>query len=540
MPRTQRNLIAGVLAAVVVLVAGTFVWARSILATDSVRTAIAAQLSTAIGQPVAIGGIGATIFPRVTVTLEQVAIGQPPRIRVSALHVGASVGALLSRRIEHGSLRLTGARIELPLPPLGTSSAGDAPAAAAESGAPVEIVSIDEIVLSDVEIVSGGRTLRGDIDAVLEGQGVTLRKIELSAGDTSISASGRITDLSTSTGELHITAGALNVDRLLAFAADFAGGAGTAATSQPAVRPAGGARRAAMNIAVSLDAERASMGGLTIDKLTGRARITPDSVVVDPIAFGLFGGRYEGTLAATLSQRSMPSTQSNVAGAAFNVNTASSFRWNATLTGVDVAAATAFAGSPDTVSGRLSGTIDLTGGGADTATAIKSARGTARIDIVDGVVRKLGLVRSVVIATSMREGASRQAASGGSTDEPFTRLGATLTIGNGTASTEDLRFESKDLLLNAAGNVRLDGTAVILAGKIQLSDELSKQAGSDLKRYTAEQGRVTLPATITGPADNLSVRIDVADLARRAIINRANEEAQKRLKGGLGGLIRRP
>ena len=128
---------------------------------------------------------------------------------------------------------------------------------------------------------------------------------------------------------------------------------------------------------------------------------------------------------------------------------------------------------------------------------------------------------------------------GGSTDEPFTRLGATLRVADGSASTDDLRFESKDLLLNAAGNVRADATSVNLAGKVQLSDELSKQAGSDLTRYTQDQGRVTLPATITGPANNLSVRIDVAEMAKRAITNRATEEAQKRLKG-LGGLIRRP
>jgi hypothetical protein len=89
--------------------------------------------------------------------------------------------------------------------------------------------------------------------------------------------------------------------------------------------------------------------------------------------------------------------------------------------------------------------------------------------------------------------------------------------------------------------VRLDATNVDLAGRIQLTDELSKQAGSDLTRYTAEQGRVTLPTTITGPADNLSVRIDVADVAKRAITNRATEEVQKQLKkSGLGGLLRRP
>jgi uncharacterized protein involved in outer membrane biogenesis len=520
-----KKVVAAVAAVIVIAVIGAIVWAQSILATDTVRTAIAGQVAKAIGQPVAIGGIGASIFPRVTINLDQVTVGEPARIQVATIHVGTNFGALLSRRIEHGALRLSGAKIEMPLPSFG----GGSPGSAAESdgasggGAPVEIVSIDEIVLDDVEIVSGGRTLRGDIEASIEGETLVLRSVELAADDTSISATGRVANLSAPTGELKIKAGALNVDRLLAFAGDFAGGSGTsspAAAGKPAARTSA-SPASALNITVSLDADRASMGGLTIDKLTGTAKLNGDTVRLEPLAFGLFGGRYEGTLAANLGAR--PPT----------------FRWNATLTGVDVAAATAFAGSPDVVSGRLSGKIDLTGSGADAATAMKTARGTARIDVVDGIVKKLGLVRGVVIATSMRQGATKQAMAGGSTDEPFTRLGGTFRIADSSASTDDLRFESKDLLLDAAGNVRADTTVVNLAGKVQLSDELSKQAGSDLTRYTQDQGRVTLPATITGPASSLSVRIDVADMAKRAITNRATEEAQKRLKG-LGGLIRRP
>lgn len=517
-----KKILAAAAAFIVLIGIGAAVWARSILATDTVRSAIASQVSRAIGQPVTIGGIGASVFPRVTVDLEQVTIGQPPRIQIETLHIATNFRALLSRRIEHGTLRLSKARIELPLPAFGSGPASD-PEADAAAGAAIEIASIDDIELRDVELVSGTRTLRGDIDASIEGQGIVLRSIELAADDTSIAASGRITDMSAPAGELTIKAGSLNLDNLIAFASDFASGAGVKHTSQAGAHQPGPDRAAAspgtMNIAVTLEAPRATMGGLTIDKLSGRATLRADSLAVDPVSFGLFGGRYEGTLSVNLSGKTP------------------AFRWNAALSSIDVAAASAFAGTPGVVTGRLSGKIDLSGSGADAGTAIKTARGTARVDVVDGIVKKLGLIRNVVIATSGREGATT---SGGSTDEPFTRLGATLRIGNGLASTDDLKFESTNLVLTAAGNVRLDATAVDLAGKVQLSDELSKQAGSDLTRYTAEQGRVTLPATITGPADNLSVKIDVADVAKRAITNRANEEAQKQLKKGLDGLLRRP
>jgi uncharacterized protein involved in outer membrane biogenesis len=272
-----------------------------------------------------------------------------------------------------------------------------------------------------------------------------------------------------------------------------------------------------MNIAVSLDADRASMGTLSLEKLSGRARVTPDAITLDPIGFGLFGGNYKGAMVLTLGKTT-------------------DFRLNAALSDIDMAAATKFAGSPDAITGRLSGTIDLSGRGIAADTAVKTARGTARVDITNGTVKRLGLVRTVIVATSGRAD-SVPARAGGSSDEPFARLSATVAVANGSATTQDLRFESTDLLLSAAGVVRLDGGAIDLAGKVQLSDKLSQQAGRDLVRNTQEQGRVTLPATITGSADNPQVRIDVASVAKRAIVNRATEEAQKGIKKGLGRLF---
>src|SRR5262249_51359867 len=155
-----KKILIGIAVLMLVAAAALWFWARSILATDTVRMALASQVSKAIGQPVTINNIGATIYPRVTVDLGGVEIGNPARIKVKSLKLGTDLRALLSRQIAHATVRLDGARIELPLPPFGTS---EAPSSASEPhSAPVEIVSIDEIVLRGVEIVSGGHTLRGD------------------------------------------------------------------------------------------------------------------------------------------------------------------------------------------------------------------------------------------------------------------------------------------------------------------------------------------------------------------------------------------
>jgi uncharacterized protein involved in outer membrane biogenesis len=517
----KKSLIAVALI-FVVCIGGAVVWVRSVLANDGVRTAVAAQLSKSLGQPVTIGSIGATIYPRVTVNLGEVGIGQPAKITIRTLRVGTDFGALLSRRIEHATMNLSGARIELPLPDFAVaSSAPSAPSdAKPASSPPVEIVSIDEVVLSDVEIVSGGRTLKGSIDVVPQGKGVAVRRISLGADSATIDITGQISDLAGPSGELTVKAGALNFDQLLAFVSDFAGGAGTsAAPAQGEATSPAPASSSGMNLVIAVDADKATMGGLTIDKLSGKARLTADNLRLEPASFGLFGGKYEGTLALSLGRTP-------------------DFQLKAKLSGVDMAAATAFAGSPNTVTGRLSGTVDLAGRGMDAPAVLKTARGSARVDITDGTVKNLGLIQTVVVATSGRADASGKMG-GGSRDEPFTRMGATLSIAGGSASTQDLKFESKDIMLSAAGGLKLDGSALNFQGQVQLSDELSKQAGRDLVRYTQDQGRVTLPATITGSADDPQIRIDVASMAKRAITNRATEEAQKAIKKSLGGFLQK-
>jgi uncharacterized protein involved in outer membrane biogenesis len=498
----------------VLVIAAGFFWARSILATDTVRTALAAQISAAIGQPTTIRSISAGIYPRVTVILEGVAIGQPPRIQADTLRLGTDFRALLSRRIVHGSVRLDKARVELPLPPLGPQTTS--PTGTTSSGWPVEIVSIDDVLLTDVQVVSGGRTLRGDIEAVPHGNAWTLRKVSLKAEDTNINATGEITDLAGPVGAIDLKAGSLNFDRLLTFLAEFSSGFGApgrAGSRQPA-----GSAGKAMDVTLSLSADRATMGTLALERLTGKARVTREGVSVDPVEFGLFSGQYKGSLTVSLADALI-------------------LRLRAGLSNIDVAAATAFAGSPGTITGRLSGRVDLTGSGTDLSKIVDGIRGTARVDIKDGSVKNLGLVRTVVVATSMRSDAQPLPARSPN-DEHFSQLGATLAIAGGSARTNDLLFESPDVTLKAAGSVQLNGSAIDLKGNVQLSEALSQQAGRDLYRYTQEEGRVTLPATVTGSAQSPAVRIDLGAAATRAMKNKLNEEATKAINKALGNFFK--
>ena len=96
---------------------------------------------------------------------------------------------------------------------------------------------------------------------------------------------------------------------------------------------------------------------------------------------------------------------------------------------------------------------------------------------------------------------------------------------------------SEACLVLASGEPRsLHGRAVDLEGRVQLSEALSARAGRDLVRYTAEDGRVTLPVTVRGAPGQLQVGIDVAETLRRGITNRAIEGVRDAIRKGIGNL----
>ena len=260
----MKRLILLAVGLVVLAAAGLALLARFVFTGPNVRAAVAAQVSAALGQPVTIGGIGASVYPRVTMDLTDVAIGQPARIHLASLHVGTGLRALISRRIEHADVRIEGARLSLPLPTLG-GNATPAPSAGA-ARPPVEIVSIDEIVLRSVEVESGGRRLYGDIELVPHGAGVQIRRMDLAADTTSVRATGDLTSLAPMTGTLDLAAGSLDIDHLITFVNVF-----TAAWVAPAD---GGAAPAS--------APASPVGRLTVSVKVGKATTGPSSCPTSP------------------------------------------------------------------------------------------------------------------------------------------------------------------------------------------------------------------------------------------------------------------
>jgi AsmA protein len=316
-----------------------------------------------------------------------------------------------------------------------------------------------------------------------------------------------MTSLAGPIGQITARASTLDLSALMA----FAGGLGRAAAAGPS-RAAAPPSASPLNLTVAFDADQASVAGLQLAHLTSRGRLTADRITLDPIAFDLFKGRVTGALTLTPAS----------AGPGVEIQ--------ATIARADMGALMAFVGKPGAITGALGGSLTLSGQDLSSSDALQAIHGTATFTVTAGTVKNLGLVRAVVVATSMRAGSNR-GLGGARPNEPFSRLGATLAIAKGVARTSDLQFTSPDVLLSAGGTLKLDGSAVDLSGRLQLSQALSKQAGRDLYRYTQQNGRVTLPVSLTGPLDDLQTHVDLSGAVQRAITNKAGEAIRKGLQG---------
>jgi uncharacterized protein involved in outer membrane biogenesis len=228
-----------------------------------------------------------------------------------------------------------------------------------------------------------------------------------------------------------------------------------------------------------------------------------------PLSVELFGGRYEGTITARL-------------GAQLSATLVSK------IDDLDVAQLATFGGAADTITGRMSGAGTFNGSGADFAELLRHARGAGTATIVNGTIRRLHLVRTVILFFG------RPAPDAGEGTDRFDRLDVGFSLADRVLRAQSFSFHSTDADMTGTGTLNLDSDAVSGRVDVTLSEALSAQAGTDLARYTREGNRVVLPAAIGGTLEMPRLTIDVGAAAKRGIRN----EAGRRIKGLLDGLIR--
>jgi uncharacterized protein involved in outer membrane biogenesis len=494
--RRILTLTAAVVVLLIVIAAGVAYW---FFGRDGFRRALEAQATSRLGHPVRIASARAQFFPRLAIQLGGIRVGEPAQLTLDDVELSSDLRPLFSGRIENADVRIADSHIDMPLPfglpREGTKGSDDAE----PSEAAVRVVSIRSVALRSVRLRSRGREIVVSGDSSYDGTNLALQRFTAASGGTTLTADGLVALSPRVDARVKVVANRLDVDELLALAAAFA-------------PPPTGPQRApgpAPRIVATINAEQATAGGVQARNFATQLTHDGGTISLKPLSVELFGGRYEGTITARL-------------GAQLSATLVSK------IDDLDVAQLATFGGAADTITGRMSGAGTFNGSGADFAELLRHARGAGTATIVDGTIRRLHLVRTVILFFG------RPAPDAGEGTDRFDRLDVGFSLADRVLRAQSFSFHSTDADMTGTGTLNLDSDAVSGRVDVTLSEALSAQAGTDLARYTREGNRVVLPAAIGGTLEMPRLTIDVGAAAKRGIRN----EAGRRIKGLLDGLIR--
>ena len=488
--RRKRLLIVALVLAALPITA--FLLVRYLLGSDLVRTTLERQLTARFGQPVHIRAATAGLYPRAAIRLQDVTIGAPAVVELSEMRLVTGWRGLISRVVTDAEVLISKGTIRLPLtlPPAPAEPAADA---AAPAGAAISIVSIRAIEIHELTLSAGGHSVVIDLDSSIEGDRLDIARATLRAGSTRLDASGRLTSIAKMEGAFDAKADAIDLDEAITIASALAAPApATPAASAPKHRTGG----SSMHLVIKATAPKAAYATYALDDLATTIDLVPGRLTLSPLSVRTFGGGFQGRLDVDTS-RDEPVLR--VSGRA---------------EGLDVAALLQASGSPGGITGRLSGTVAVSASGTEIDPLIRSSRGSIAATVADGKIPGLEMVRPIVLAFGKPSGAP-PAGSGSA----FSRLGGTFAIAGGSLTSTDLAMSSRDFDLAGRGSMQLASGGVAARVEVVLSSELTAQAGTDLRRYAQQDGRVVVPATIGGTLNQPTVSLDVASATRRALEN---------------------
>ena len=498
----MRRALAIVAVLIVVLAIGVYVAATRVLASDYARTTLEQQLTGILGQPVRIGKLSAAIYPRVAIDLDDVALGAPAAVTLAHVRFVTGLRPLFSRTISDAELIVRNSQLKLPLP------AGLIPAntgaTTAASGPGLTIESIRVFSLDNVQLVAPSQTMRVDLKASIAGDRLDIEQVALRGRSSRIDGKGTLSSIARLEGSLEASADPLDLDELMSIASAFTSTTSDTPQKQGSATP--------MRLNVALTAKKGQFATYTFNDLSTTIQLATGSVTLSPFDVRALGGQFKGRLEVD-TRAAVPQ-----------------LRMNGRVDGLDVAPLMKANGINGGITGTLGGSVALSATGTDAATVMQTARGTVAAAILNGTIEHLDLVRTVVLAFGKPSGVPSEGSG-----SAFTRLGGTFALANRTVTSNDLSLTSRDFDVNGRSTLQLSTGALEAHGDVALSKELTAQAGTDLRRYAQQDGRVVVPANVGGTIDRPRVAVDIQAAAARAFQN----EIQRRTKTIFEGLFKK-
>ena len=252
-----------------------------------------------------------------------------------------------------------------------------------------------------------------------------------------------------------------------------------------------------------------TFAGYTARNFNATLSLAPGGLSLSPMTFNTFDGKFDnGALSVDLRQ-SVPRVQ-----------------LKGSVARLDVAEVVKDTGSTGGITGRLVGALSVSGTGTDGASLLRSAHGAFRATVVDGTLPYINVVRPVILAFGKPAGAA-PSGSGSS----FSSLSGNFTLADATLTTQNLTLEARDFTARGTGSLNVASGAVVSHLDLVLSQELTAQAGTDLRRYAEQNGHVVMPATVGGTITHPTVFVDVAAAGKRAVENEMKRKAGSLLNG---------
>jgi AsmA protein len=511
-----------VLIALLVLVLALFGLGYGALHSSAVHQKIEEALTSALGQPVELGGFGVALFPTPALDVHAVRIGgadsnSAPGLSLASLHVVPEVKSFLPGRtltIDHVELR--GLTIALRKDKTGKwlLPVAPAPAPAGAGGAPPVNLRLLQVRDGRIRIVDDSLTgpkgeptvsTISNIAADLEAAGGDIKAPRFTGtlGRTTVTGAAeagpkgaalRLTSESIESADLPALFAVAGMRPYPGLAISGKAPFELNTTIAPDFKTFVATGKAAI--------ERVKLGTLALDDMSSEFRFEKGVFTLNPFTFTFFGGQQQGSVAIDLSQP------------------APVYTIRSSLNGLDVnRALSATTTMKDFLLGSASVTTDVKGSGSSAPAIQKSLTGTVKFQLVNGVIKNFPLFARVNQALGITEG--------NDDDTKFESLSGTAAIGGGKAKTNDLLLKAGELSMNGAGVLGFDQSldfklhAVMSAAK---SQQLLGKLGP-LGRLRNAQGEIVVPVTVTGTTRAPKYGVDVGSVAKK----QAKEEIQKGL-----------
>ncbi len=505
--RRGRLALAGFLT-LLLLATGAMLLVRRALDGGSLRSAAEVRLSAMLGEPVRIGGMTIGVFPRSSVVGHRITVAggtaAAPSVQIERITLLPKMRSIFRPPIVIDDVRVEGLVVSVlrdrtghwhvpTAVPAPTGGGGGGPVVREVHVAGAQIRVIDDIAPGERRQASSIEAL--DAGVVSTDTGLVLSPVTARIGSAAIRGTAR-TDAAAA--HLEFAADAVTDADLPAFL-------GIIGVTRPDFLRLRAPAAAAVMLTIDRRTSRLSARGtlrapdlgvepLRLQEVETPFRLDASQLAFDPLVFRLHGGTHRGRVTVDLS------------------TTPARWGLDSRLTAIDLG------GFLKTLSGadaRIDGTAGVSAvlhGRVNEALA-DTVAGRARVTITDGVVRQFPLLATINRAVRITEGDSR--------DTRFERLTATLALGSGRATTDDLVLEAGQVRVEAAGSIGFD-RVLALRGKAILSPERTASAIQRVRELSGlrnSRGELEIPLTISGTLDAPSFRLDLKAAIGRGLRN---------------------